>query len=244
MGCQPDGSGGLRDDMLIPEDVDRIIRLHEKSYRFLKWINSSVSHNTLKFNVIHRAMNTSEASLEWIKRHFHEIPADICPPEESLNEFACLFASYLMTSFKLSKKPVMILRSSHKCGRNCYCMMCSYLAAAGHLVPRKPSKKASKQAVDLKHICLSSLAEELELALLDSELEQLMKDRSLKEAVSLLTYYNEVIRRSRFVSQGEAVLVLWREIAWQGTVPKKGFRLKSEAVLSAEKSIIEKMYMF
>ena len=45
----------------------------------------------------------------------------------------------------------------------------------------EPSKKASKQAVDLKHICLSSLAEELELALLDSELEQLMKDRSLKE---------------------------------------------------------------
>jgi hypothetical protein len=42
-------------------------------------------------------------------------------------------------------------------------------------------------------------------------------------------------RRSRFASQGEGALVLWREIAWkEGGGPKPKFRLKTDEILNAE----------
>ena len=59
----------------------------------------------------------------------------------------------------------------------------------------------------------------------------------------MTTYRNELIRRTRFASQGEGVLVLWRELAWEGTAPKKGFKLTTEDILNAEKTIIEQMKM-
>ncbi|MCP4104541.1 MAG: hypothetical protein GY749_03235 [Desulfobacteraceae bacterium] len=222
--------------MLKSDTIEHVIELHEKSYKFLKWVNNSLSHGVLKFDVVHNAMSTSDASREWIKRHFYNIPLDIRPDEDHIDEFAHLFASYLTTSFK-PIKPRYILKSY--CG--CYCTVCSYLVSVAYLIPRKLTKKARKYALELKHICLSSLAEELELALTDSEINQLLKNRELSEKISMLTYCNELVRRTQFVSQGEGVLVLWREIAWEKTAPKKGFRLKTNDILNAEKMIMGKM---
>ncbi len=225
--------------MLKSEIVKRVIELHGKSYQLLKWVNNSLIHGDLKFDVIHDTMGISDASLEWIRRYYDNIPPDARPPMEYIDEFACLFASYLTTSFELVS--VHKIRKSY-CG--CYCQVCSYLISAEYLMPRKLSKKARKNAFELKRIFLSSLADNLKLALLENEIDQLLRDKELREKIALLTYCNELIRRTQFASQGEGVLFLWREIAWQGTAPKKGFSLKTEDIMNAQNAIIVKMNEF
>ena len=119
--------------------------------------------------------------------------------------------------------------------------MCTYLASANHLKLRKPSKKAKDDSVKLKSIYLNTLAEKLELALINSEIESIINNPELANEVSLATYCNELFRRSEFTSQGEGVLILWREIAWEGTNLKKNFRLSTDKIIAAENEIIKRM---
>lgn len=216
------------------DQLEEMIDLHTKSYALLKWVNHSLKQNTLKFDVMHQTMNASEAAAEWLRRHYAGIPLAIRPAEAKIEEFANFFSSYLTTSFDIIEKPGEQLRSY--CG--CFCPMCSYLSAADYLKVRRPSHKAYRRARALKRIYLASLGDALELPLIEDEIEQLLSNKELYLAISLTTYCNEQLRRTKFASQGEGVLVLWREIAWEGTAPKKGFRLEAEEILDAEKKII------
>jgi len=223
--------------MFVLDELDRIIDLHQKSYALLKWVNKGLQRGVLRFNYIHGAMDAANAAKEWIGRHFENIPMDIRPPREYLDEFAHLFSSYLTTSFELVEKP----GTSFASNCDCYCPMCCYLVSANHLKTKKISKKANKSATALKKIYLNSVASEVELALLDHEIMNLMKNPEMKEKISLATYANELIRRSQFASQGEGILVLWRDIAWQNGKLKKNYMLRADIILEAEKEIIQNM---
>ena len=64
-----------------------------------------------------------------------------------------------------------------------------------------------------------------------------MDDPALSEQIALATYTTELIRRTEFASQGVGILALWREVAWEGSEPKKKFRLNPKKVLAAEARI-------
>ena len=226
--------------MFSNDQIEEILGLHEKSYTLLKWVNNSLGQAFLKFDVMHQAMTASDAANEWMKRHYDNIPLATRPTKSKINAFANLFASYLTTSFDIIEKPGKQLKSD--CG--CFCSFCSYLSTADHLKVRKPSKNAHKDAKELKRVYLTTLSEELELPLIIREIDQLVDDKDISRAISLTTYFNELMRRTQFVSQGEGVLVLWREIAWEGTAPKKGFKLRVTDILDAENKIINKMKQF
>ncbi len=59
---------------------------------------------------------------------------------------------------------------------------------ANHLKNRKPSKRAKEEAIELKKIYLNSLANELQLPLINDEIESLIKSTDIKSHLSLLTY--------------------------------------------------------
>lgn len=225
--------------MFERQELDRMIELHEKSYHLLTWINQSLKTNSLSFHHIHHAMSVSEAAEEWIRRHLNNIPLDTRPKEVDIPPFARLFASYLTTSFELREKPGKRLYTP-----GCHCPMCGYLAAADHLRTKKITPKAKQEARHLKRVYLQTLATASELPLLEKELDMLLDNPHIVEELSLATYINELIRRSQFASQGEGILVLWREIAWEGTAPKKHFRLSTTAILNAEDTILQHMQAF
>jgi len=219
------------------ENLSRIIELQQKSYALLKWVNDGLKRNVLSFKYMHEAMDTSNAAKEWIGRHLNNIPLDIRPEKENLSEFSHLFASYLTTSFELIDKPRKHLASSCEC----YCTMCSYLVSSSHLKTKKITDKTRKSAYKLKKLYLNSLASENELALIDREITELLICKGISKSISLATYANELIRRSKYASQGEGILLLWREIAWNNGKPNIKYRLNVQSILDAQRDILGRM---
>jgi hypothetical protein len=86
---------------------------------------------------------------------------------------------------------------------------------------------------ELKRLYVSRLAADAAPGAVDAVLGW----ADLREDVALATWGFEMLRRSEFASQGEAVLVLWREFAWEGGRPRRGFRLTARAIVEAERRV-------
>jgi hypothetical protein len=181
-------------------------------------------------------MSMSAAALQWVRKHYEQIPEDVRPPKADLPAFAHLFASYLSTSYTVADKQV-----ASDCG--CYCPWCRYLVSVRRLRPRSPSKKAKREARELKLILLRQIAQEAQVQIGSNQIDDLLADQGeLGRAISWATYGQELVRRAEFASQGEGVLVLWREIAWndKGTI-RPGFKLTAEAFMDAQKAILDRL---
>lgn len=173
------------------------------------------------------ALAFSDAAAEWIRANRSNVPEEFRPEAGELEAFSHLFVSYLATSFEV------VDRSAVRACPGCWC--CVYWITNKHLRRRDPDKKARATARELKLLYLRRLAEESRRPLSDAELSKFIGDnQDLADALSLATYAHELERRSRFASQGEGVLALWREIAWKEGRPDKKFRLKPEKIIQAE----------
>jgi hypothetical protein len=221
--------------MFDTDEVRRVVDLQQKSYELLKWVNDALRTGTLSFSAIHEATTLAEAAADWLRRQRANLPPSLRPAESDLEPFAHLFVSYLTTSYQMKENPGTVLRSAH---HGCFCYFCSYLAAANHLTVRTPDKKASARARELKDLYLSALAQELAIPLSPTEREALITHPTLAEAVTYATYGKELIRRSQFASQGEGILVLWREIAWEKGRLKKKFSLSADRILASEAALV------
>ncbi len=232
----------------------RLLALHERSFGLFTWLNASLKGGRRSLARVADALAFSEAAVEWIRANRSSLPQDFRPAEEETDEFAHLFVSYLATSFEV------VDRSAVRACPGCWC--CVYWIDSKHLRARNPDSKARSQGRALKVLCLGRLAEECGLPLLDRELDAWIgANRDVDGELALVTYVSELVRRTHFASQGEGVLALWREIAWEpdgglaprsrprgaargGTAeggPKKKFRLKPEAILAAEKVVKERL---
>jgi hypothetical protein len=220
--------------MFDEQQVARVLGLHEKSYALLRWVKASLRTGRLSFSVAHGASDSSAAAREWIGRHLANIPDDARPEPADVPMFARLFVSFLTTSFKLNPNSVKLMSP---CG--CYCSFCSYLQAGPNLDPRTPSKKHIGTAFELKKIYVSRLASELATRPLEWVTEAVLASRDLHEQIAMATWGAEMLRRSEFASQGEAVLALWREFAWDKDKPRRDFRITARAICDAERRICE-----
>jgi hypothetical protein len=218
--------------MFIEQDVCRIRDLHEKSYALLRWVKTLLQQGRLSFAVVHDAGDSAAAAQEWIQRHLVNIPGAARPDPADIPRFARLFVSFLATSFQLNPHSVRLVSA---CG--CRCPFCSTLQAGPNLDPRTPSKKHSATARELKRIYLSRLASELALPDSPSAVEVVLGQRDLHVSVALAAWGAEMLRRSEFASQGEAVLALWREFAWEHDRPKRDFRITARGICDAERRI-------
>jgi hypothetical protein len=218
------------------EQLSRIVGLHEKSYALLRWVKLTLRTGGLSFTVVHDANDSVAAAREWIGRHVKNIPDDARPEPADLPEFARLFASFLTTSFQLSANS---LRRVSPCG--CYCSFCSYLQAGPNLDLRTPSKKQFETALELKRIYLCRLASELTPQPSQTMTEIVLGADQLREPIAMATWGAELVRRSQFASQGEAVLALWREFAWAKGRPRPRFQITARAICDAERRICESL---
>jgi hypothetical protein len=224
--------------MFDREELTRVVTLQQKSYKLLQWVGEALRSGTLHFNIVHQALGLSDAAREWLERNWSGLPAEVRPDREDIPAFAHLFASYLTTSFNLVEQAGWRWES----GKGCRCSFCSYLVAVDQLRVRNPDKKARERAREMKELYLSNLAKGNGASVPYAVIEGLLSDTALTEDIAYATYAQELMRRSQFASQGEGVLVLWREIAWdqRGKV-KKGFILSAERALQAEARLADRL---
>lgn len=212
------------------KQLEKAVEIQGRSYAFLKWMQKGLRLHSRQGTWSHIDLDVSDAAAEWIRRHLTGIPEDAQPAWDDIPVFARFLSSYLKTSYRIVRARIS------RCG--CYCDWCSYMGSALH--PRQPSKKAAASAEALKRGYVRLVSEELKLPYLESDFEAILGDASLAPHISWCTYGQEMLRRMHFSSQGEGVLVLWREIAWnaEGRVPD-GFKLEAQRFLSAEEAVIE-----
>ena len=219
--------------MFDERQLAEILDLHNKSFALLRWVRESLNQGTVSFSVVHSASDSGEAAFEWIGRHLKNLPGDARPLDNQIPAFARLFASFLTTSYRLNPNSTRLVSAG-----GCCCMCCSYLKSGPNLDPRTPSKRDFETAKELKRIYLTDLFTSLPAEEARRRIDSILAQPAWKESVAMATWGFELVRRSRFVSQGEAVLALWREFAWQGTSPKRKFKITAAAILSAEKKLI------
>lgn len=210
--------------MFDEAELRRVLGLHEKAYRLLLWLNEGMLDGRPPLGKVAEALAFSDAALAWVRRHAAQLPEELRPADADLEPFCRLFASYLSTSFEVAEGRRISCRG-------CWC--CGYWNGNRHLRTRNPDKKAKGVARELKLLYLRSLAPEAELG-------DVLARKDLAPAISLAAYAAELVRRSKFASQGEGVLALWREVAWTPAgSPNRKFRLDAAKILQAERALRE-----
>ena len=215
-------------------ELELAVDLHARAFNLLRWVSTAISKGIIQLDGAHDYLDESEAAREWIERHFLNLPPSCRPEFDQLETFSKYFATYLTTSFELVKQPGVQVQSS--CG--CFCPICTHLAAAPHLKTKKLSRRDKQRTRKLKLDVLQRLAHESHTRLEQQRALALIGSAKSAMDVSLITYGHHLVERTRGISDGPAVLALWREIAWEEKgSPKKDFQLNSEDILRAKESI-------
>lgn len=223
--------------MLDQNEIRRAVSMQEHSYRLLKWMAKAVEEGFIQFETAHNYTTLPEAAQAWILRHYLNIPPEARVAHDDLPDFCTFFSTYLENSFDLVPNPGKRLYSP---GGHCFCPMCSWLVSAPHLQVKKVAATDKKRARKMKIAAVRDVAAEHAVTVTDEQVEAMVDDPRLREAVSLVTYGRDLLRRMKGIVSGPAVLVLWRGFAWteEGS-PKKGHQLKAEAIFAGEKQLAE-----
>jgi hypothetical protein len=223
--------------MLDEGRLREILQLQRKSYELLRWANDAAKARRINFRELHVNMSTWEAARAWIERHYSSLPEAARPEREQVEEYAHLFASYLLTSFQPAQRQWI--------SDGCPCAFCSFFVDVPQLQGKTPTRRDQELAAKLKVSAVEKLALSLELPLFREELERFLNEEpNLQHDIALLTWVLELFRRGEFRGQGEAVLALWREIAWKKGKPDRKFEVTAETVLAAEAHVADALKRF
>ncbi|MFX1274969.1 MAG: hypothetical protein ACFFBP_22165 [Promethearchaeota archaeon] len=225
--------------MFDTNELERVIDLQEKSYNLFMWLNKKLkefsprtkSKKHTLFEEVHEKVSFYKGAYLWIEKHYSELPINTRPDKSDLETFAHLFTSFLTTSFFVSNKI--------KVSDGCNCPFCTFFVDVTAFQVRNPNKKAIENAQKLKIRYLEQLCRDEKLNDITLNLgDWIQNNPDLYYDIALATYAKELIRRSKYASQGEGILALWREIAWKNNRLDPKFKLKVEKIIAAESKII------
>jgi hypothetical protein len=225
--------------MFNRNELSRAIDLQKRSYELFQWIASAVKKGFISFNAAHTYSSVSSAAIDWIERHYQNIPEKARPADSELKDFSGLFTTFLENSFELVSSPGKQLYSPDA---HCFCPMCSWLIDAPNLKTKTPTPKDKKRARKMIIDVIKRIATENDVRLSENMVESITDDPNLREKIALCAYGADLLQRLKGIAVGPAALVLWRNFAWLPTgSPKKKFELTVDLILDAEKAIRERI---
>jgi hypothetical protein len=225
--------------VLDREQVERAVELQARGYRLLKWLEKALNEGFIAPEAAHLYARMEDAALAWIERHYLNLPDAARPERGDLPAFSRLFSTYLTNTFDLEENPGKRLYSPDA---HCFCPCCSWMVRVPHLTPKKIRAADKKVAESLKRALVRKLALHTSSSIFEDAVDEVLRDPSLKEAVGLTTYADDLLQRLNGIAVGPATLVLWRSFAWtqQGS-PKKGFVLSSDAIMLSQQAILARL---
>ena len=224
--------------MFDRERLVHAVDLQQRSYRLLRWLAEAVRSGLIRFDSAHRFTTLPEAASAWISEHIQNIPPNARPDLADLDTFAKFFSTYLNNSFDLDPDPGKQLYSPDA---HCFCPMCSWLIDAPNLRTKKLRPADKKRAHRLRIRAIQQTARDEDKFIDESEVEELLSDDSVFEYASLVAYGTDLFSRMKGISNGAAILSLWRGFAWTRLgSPKPNFQLTADLILAAETQIINR----
>ena len=223
--------------MFDHEQLEFAVDLQQRSYRLLKWLADVVRSGLIRFETAHAFASLPEATSSWLAEHLQNIPPDSRPDRAHVGVFANFFSTYLESSFDLHADPGRQLYSP---GAHCFCPLCGWLIDAPNLKAKKLRSADKKRAHRMRIDAIHQIAIEQNIATSETDVEELLTRESNLESASLVAYGVELFHRMKGISNGPAVLALWRGFAWNRSgSPKIPFRLTAALILDAEKRLLQ-----
>jgi hypothetical protein len=230
------GFGLRRISMLAADRFTLAIDIHAQSYQLLRWVAEAMRKGFISATHAHQYANTRNATFDWIREHYQNLPSQMRPERRHLREFANFFGTYVTSSFDIVEQPGTRLDS--RCG--CYCPLCTHLVNAPHLQPKKLRRKDKERAILLMVNRVACLAREEGIEASDSAVEAVVLSDVTRRLSAYSTYGYWLIRRLDGDTDGTSILALWREIAWKRTgSPILSFRLRYEDIVEAEELVAD-----
>ncbi|MFO0938383.1 MAG: hypothetical protein U0798_17910 [Gemmataceae bacterium] len=222
--------------MLNHERLLLAIEIQSKSYKLLRWIGRAIDEQLIPLGRAERHSETPDAAVDWITQYEQYLPQELKPGKTQLREFANFFWTYLTSSFDIVERPDKRLLPG-RCG--CSCPMCARITHASHLQPKKLTKADKQRAMDLMVGRLIELAVEENLTVTPKLGHEIASHPETRRSCGFSAYGHWLIQRLSGITDGPAILALWREIAWNKTgSPIQGFSLRAEEFETAEKQLI------
>ncbi len=217
------------------------VEIQQRTYLLLKWLNAAIERGFVSVGSVRKYVSDSTIAAEWLNEHYLNLPDECRPASRNPNDivpYANMFCSYLLASFDIQEQPGERYvphdrRNSHAC---------SPFATNPHLRPKKLTTEDKTRARKLKILYVKQLALSCGSRINDERAKEIVEDSGLKEAVSMATYGEQLIRRTKGHVEGSAILALWREFAWNASgSPKKDFKLNAERACECEEAIVAKI---
>lgn len=226
--------------MLTNKELETAFEISQKAYLLLKWLEEAMNKKLYSPVSAHKNLSSSEAVEAWLVEHIKNLPERTRPNIHSLAElkkFCNYFSTFLTTSFDIVEKPGKRLYSDDA---HCFCPMCSWLINVSHLKPKKVSGLDKKKAIKLKQNTLMQLCMNLQIVINTNDIEKFINNKATFESVSVITYGNELISRTKGHSNGASVLWLWRNFAWNKSgSPRKKFEFTKDYLLDSKVEVCE-----
>ncbi len=228
--------------MIWNETIDNVISLHQKAYKLLLWVQGAMDSGWISPGSAHKNMSAADVTKDWLLKHYSNIPKGARPSkdnQDAIDAFCNLFSTFLVTSFDINEQPGKRLYSE---AAHCFCPMCSYMIQVSYLKPKKLTKKDKARAKKLKLNALRQLCLDVDLEWQEEFIENLSENKDTFEETAIIAYSYELVRRAKGVVEGPAVLVLWRDFAWNKSGgPKKNFKFGIEIVTKAKDEIVKRL---
>lgn len=223
--------------VLTEEEIVRAVDIQKRGYELLRWMEKALDDGFISPGAAERYASREEAAIAWLDEHFLNIPANARPLDrKNLAAFSNFFSTYLQSTFELDPNPG---KRPYSPDAHCFCPMCSWMVNRPHLRPKKVSASDKKTAERLKHDFLKSLVAKSGAIVSDEDIDGLLANPDLREAIGLCAYVSDVLSRTKGVARGAASLALWRSFAWtrEGS-PRHGFQLQPENVTKAQERLL------
>lgn len=217
------------------------VDIQQRSYRFLRWLKDLPRQKAPFPPFAHTTETDDEFIRKWLERGIRAAPPDCRPATEKrpyIDRYMNFFSSYLLTSF--AENPEGSFRVVPTNG--CMCTWCQRIEQLPRLQTKKPTSRDKRQAHRLKEDVVLTLLGEARKPQRMKAVERVLADDELSVAAAYCAYGAELLNRCEGISQGPAVLVLWRQFAWKKSgSPKPGFELKVADILQAERLIFTRL---
>lgn len=223
--------------MLSRVETENALEVQKRCFKLLQWLDNAIRDGLVSAATVpaHERADTAQAIQGWIQHHLHLLPAECRPAPEELESFSRFFGTFLETSFDFVEHPSD--RYVSECG--CGCAWCARLADPQYLKPKTVTRAHKDRASRLRLRRLEMLARGEGLPSFEPRLLEALHDETVKHDASLSAYGAALLDRVNGISDGPAVLALWRSFAWtRNGSPIHNFKLKAQDILQAEQNLI------
>lgn len=192
-------------------ELEKVLELQARAYELLMWINAqAASEPALLSEESVQALKYAASCRAWIEHRGGSFPQHLRVEAGDMDAFAHLLSAFLSTSFRVEEAS----HSSRRPGSYGWGTETRRRLVAGATPARSRASRAKieESARNLQLIALEELAIENDLDLPHASLQVLVEREDLQIARALWSYGHELVRRSKFASQGASVHAMWRAL--------------------------------